>query len=207
MVALKKFHCVNWNKWSLSFPALLRVCWQNLPVFRISALNAVVSALADPKKREGHIPYRDSKLTRILQVTVTYNYFNFSWTGLLLLFCICPSDHKKFPLMLSLVSLIVLAWLIWKASLFHFFLLSSFSSGASLHCHEFYGKLLARQVSSNLWMATFSRKLFYFFPYVSLLITHLSRPYGTLWMPPFQTQAKSLILHWQYFFVTRTIGQ
>ena len=37
-------------------------------VFRISALNAVVSALADPKKKEGHIPYRDSKLTRILQV-------------------------------------------------------------------------------------------------------------------------------------------
>ncbi|XP_015758048.1 PREDICTED: kinesin-II 85 kDa subunit-like isoform X1 [Acropora digitifera] len=33
----------------------------------ISALNAVVSTLADPKKKEGHIPYRDSKLTRILQ--------------------------------------------------------------------------------------------------------------------------------------------
>lgn len=37
-------------------------------VSRISSLNAVVSALADPKKKEGHIPYRDSKLTRILQV-------------------------------------------------------------------------------------------------------------------------------------------
>ena len=94
----KKFHCVDWNRWSLSFPALVRVCWQNLPVFRISALNAVVSVLADPKKREGHIPYRDSKLTRILQVTITYiiyNYFNFSWTWLLLFFCICLSDCKK----------------------------------------------------------------------------------------------------------------
>ena len=96
----KKFHYVEWNRWSLSFPALVRVFWQNLPVFRISGLNAVVSALADPKKREGHIPYRDSKLTRILQVTIIYiiyyyNYFNFSWTGFPLFFCICLSDCKK----------------------------------------------------------------------------------------------------------------
>lgn len=33
----------------------------------IQSLNAVLSALADLKKKEGHIPYRDSKLTRILQ--------------------------------------------------------------------------------------------------------------------------------------------
>ncbi|XP_022800927.1 kinesin-like protein KIN-4A [Stylophora pistillata] len=33
----------------------------------IQSLNAVLSALADSKKKEGHIPYRDSKLTRILQ--------------------------------------------------------------------------------------------------------------------------------------------
>lgn len=38
--------------------------------FRISALNAVISVLADPKKKEGHIPYRESKLTRILQVII-----------------------------------------------------------------------------------------------------------------------------------------
>lgn len=38
--------------------------------FRISALNAVIRALADPKKKEGHIPYRESKLTRILQVII-----------------------------------------------------------------------------------------------------------------------------------------
>ena len=37
-------------------------------IVRMSALNAVVSALADPKRKEGHIPYRNSKLTRILQV-------------------------------------------------------------------------------------------------------------------------------------------
>nr|XP_058950704.1 kinesin-like protein unc-104 isoform X1 [Pocillopora verrucosa] len=33
----------------------------------IQSLNAVLSALADSKKKDGHIPYRDSKLTRILQ--------------------------------------------------------------------------------------------------------------------------------------------
>ena len=36
---------------------------------RIQSLNAVLSALADSKKKDGHIPYRDSKLTRILQVS------------------------------------------------------------------------------------------------------------------------------------------
>ena len=33
------------------------------------ALGNVISALGDPKKRPSHIPYRDSKLTRLLQVT------------------------------------------------------------------------------------------------------------------------------------------
>ena len=32
------------------------------------ALGNVISALGDPKKRPSHIPYRDSKLTRLLQV-------------------------------------------------------------------------------------------------------------------------------------------
>jgi len=29
-------------------------------------LGNCISALSDPKKRDGHIPYRDSKLTKIL---------------------------------------------------------------------------------------------------------------------------------------------
>ncbi len=33
------------------------------------ALGNVISALGDPKKRPSHVPYRDSKLTRLLQVT------------------------------------------------------------------------------------------------------------------------------------------
>ena len=32
------------------------------------ALGNVISALADAKKRGGHIPYRDSKLTHLLKV-------------------------------------------------------------------------------------------------------------------------------------------
>lgn len=34
----------------------------------LSALGNVVSGLADPKRSAGHVPYRDSKLTRVLQV-------------------------------------------------------------------------------------------------------------------------------------------
>ena len=38
------------------------------------ALGNVISALGDDKKRKegGHVPYRDSKLTRLLQVSVFY---------------------------------------------------------------------------------------------------------------------------------------
>eukprot|EP00771_Trimastix_marina_P000712 gnl/Trimastix_PCT/1739.p1 GENE.gnl/Trimastix_PCT/1739~~gnl/Trimastix_PCT/1739.p1 ORF type:complete len:727 (-),score=278.09 gnl/Trimastix_PCT/1739:139-2319(-) len=39
----------------------------------LSALGKVISALADPKKKKGHIPYRDSKLTRILQESLGGN--------------------------------------------------------------------------------------------------------------------------------------
>ena len=34
----------------------------------LSSLASVVSALADPKRPPAHVPYRDSKLTRVLQV-------------------------------------------------------------------------------------------------------------------------------------------
>ena len=34
----------------------------------LSVLGNVVNALLEPKRAGGHIPYRDSKLTRVLQV-------------------------------------------------------------------------------------------------------------------------------------------
>jgi hypothetical protein len=37
------------------------------------ALGNVISALADSRKRTGHIPYRDSKLTRLLQESLGGN--------------------------------------------------------------------------------------------------------------------------------------
>jgi hypothetical protein len=39
----------------------------------LSALGNVINALADPKKRGSHVPYRDSKLTRILQESLGGN--------------------------------------------------------------------------------------------------------------------------------------
>ncbi|XP_033097327.1 kinesin-II 95 kDa subunit-like [Anneissia japonica] len=33
----------------------------------LNALNAVVNSLGDPRKKGGHVPYRDSKMTRLLQ--------------------------------------------------------------------------------------------------------------------------------------------
>ena len=35
---------------------------------RLSTLGGVISALGDPRKKGGHVPYRDSKVTRLLQV-------------------------------------------------------------------------------------------------------------------------------------------
>jgi len=35
------------------------------------ALGNCISALSDPKKRGGHIPYRDSKLTKILSESLS----------------------------------------------------------------------------------------------------------------------------------------
>lgn len=45
------------------------------------ALGNVISALGDEKKRKegGHVPYRDSKLTRLLQVRGKSFFFSFSF--------------------------------------------------------------------------------------------------------------------------------
>jgi regulator of replication initiation timing len=50
------------------------------------ALGNVISALADPRKRTGHIPYRDSKLTRLLENSLGGN------GRTLMVACISPSD-------------------------------------------------------------------------------------------------------------------
>lgn len=39
----------------------------------LSALGNVINALADPKKKKGHIPFRSSKLTRLLQESLGGN--------------------------------------------------------------------------------------------------------------------------------------
>ena len=51
------------------------------------ALGNVITSLADPRKRGGHIPYRDSKLTRLLQDSL-------GGSGrTLMLACCSPSSH------------------------------------------------------------------------------------------------------------------
>eukprot|EP00054_Salpingoeca_dolichothecata_P019952 m.125031 g.125031 ORF g.125031 m.125031 type:complete len:681 (+) comp23441_c0_seq2:109-2151(+) len=52
----------------------------------LSALGNVINCLADPKKKSGHIPYRDSKLTRILQESLGGN------TQTVMLTAISPAD-------------------------------------------------------------------------------------------------------------------
>eukprot|EP01137_Pigoraptor_chileana_P006205 Opistho-2@50302 len=52
----------------------------------LSALGNVINALADPKKLSGHVPYRDSKLTRILQESLGGN------TLTVMLAAISPAD-------------------------------------------------------------------------------------------------------------------
>ena len=47
----------------------------------------MISALADPRKRSGHIPYRDSKLTRLLQDSLGGD------GRTLMLACCSPSSH------------------------------------------------------------------------------------------------------------------
>lgn len=50
------------------------------------ALGNVISALGDPAKKSNHVPYRDSKLTRLLQDSLGGN------SRTLMVACISPSD-------------------------------------------------------------------------------------------------------------------
>eukprot|EP00736_Rhodelphis_marinus_P008897 Rmarinus@m.10842 len=50
------------------------------------ALGKVISALADPKRRKGHVPYRDSKLTRLLQESLGGN------SRTVMVACVSPAD-------------------------------------------------------------------------------------------------------------------
>ncbi|ORX84444.1 kinesin-domain-containing protein, partial [Anaeromyces robustus] len=60
------------------------------------ALGNCISALSDPKKREGHIPYRDSKLTKILSDSL-------SGKGLtIMISCISPSNHDIYETLKTL---------------------------------------------------------------------------------------------------------
>jgi len=52
------------------------------------ALGNVISALADPRKRHGHIPYRDSKLTRLLMDSLGGD------SRTLMLACVSPSSRS-----------------------------------------------------------------------------------------------------------------
>ena len=40
------------------------------------SLGNVISVLGDPKKKSNHIPYRDSKITRILKVIIFYFFIH-----------------------------------------------------------------------------------------------------------------------------------
>ncbi|XP_030849424.1 kinesin-like protein KIF21B isoform X3 [Strongylocentrotus purpuratus] len=51
------------------------------------ALGNVISALGDPTKRSSHVPYRDSKLTRLLQDSLGGN------SRTLMIACVSPSDQ------------------------------------------------------------------------------------------------------------------
>merc|ERR1712066_33629 len=51
-------------------------------------LGNVISALGDPKRRGSHVPYRDSKLTRILQDSLGGN------SRTLMIACVSPSDSE-----------------------------------------------------------------------------------------------------------------
>jgi hypothetical protein len=54
----------------------------------LSALGNVISALTDERKSDKHVPYRDSKLTRILQDSLGGNSLT------VMVACVSPSDSN-----------------------------------------------------------------------------------------------------------------
>lgn len=74
--------CVGWK--GSVVPACVMtqgVCYNQL------ALGNVISALGDVSKKSSHVPYRDSKLTRLLQDSLGGN------SRTLMIACISPTDR------------------------------------------------------------------------------------------------------------------
>jgi hypothetical protein len=62
--------------------------YSSLMWFSLSVLGTVINALADPKKRKEYIPFRDSKLTRLLQESLGGN------TVTIMLAAVGPADRN-----------------------------------------------------------------------------------------------------------------
>ena len=60
--------------------------WVSFVCFQLS-LGNVISALGDKSKKGSHVPYRDSKLTRLLQDSLGGN------SKTLMIACVSPSDR------------------------------------------------------------------------------------------------------------------
>lgn len=67
--------------------ALVAVIQKYIFLFPQLALGNVISALGDKMKKGSHVPYRDSKLTRLLQDSLGGN------SRTLMIACVSPSDR------------------------------------------------------------------------------------------------------------------
>lgn len=65
----------------------------------LHALGNVISALGDPSKKASHVPYRDSKLTRLLQDSLGGNALA------LMIACVSPSEVNLGETLVSLFAI------------------------------------------------------------------------------------------------------
>ena len=72
----------------VSFRILFNIFQYKIIIFSLQlALGNVISALGDKLKKGSHVPYRDSKLTRLLQDSLGGN------SRTLMIACVSPSDR------------------------------------------------------------------------------------------------------------------